>query len=53
MTLKKLAQFIVDQWYSGSPYDEPYQIAVEQEIKHLKRSYYEGKVIVIFEVEDK
>lgn len=35
MTIDKLARLIVEDYYSGSPGDEPYQIAVDQEKKKL------------------
>jgi len=40
MTIEKLARFIVDEDFDGSPADESYQIAVEQEVKKLKKLHY-------------
>jgi hypothetical protein len=53
MTIEKLARFLVDDWYDGSPNGERYQIAVEDQIKDIKENMFGmgGELMYSVEVE--
>jgi hypothetical protein len=42
MKVQELAEFIISKTYDGCPGDEPYQVAVEQEVKRLRSTYIDG-----------
>lgn len=47
MTIEKLARFIVEDYFDGSPGDESFNVAVESVIKELKqRSYFNQELEV-------
>jgi hypothetical protein len=54
MKVQELAEFIISKTYDGCPGDEPYQVAVEQEVKRLRSTYtdntpYQWGVVVAVE----
>ena len=53
MTIEKLAELIVSEYYDGAPGGEGPRIAVEQEIRNLKQTMHRigDALLVVVEVE--